>query len=438
MARFGDLTTQLDRGTQGGAGRDDRAYVMVRIGEAADVRPLCEGDALVIGRGEEADVVADDARVSRRHAELVLRGGRLSVKDLGSRNGTRVGGAVLRKDERALARGDEIVVGPIQVTVVAVPLASAAAVETEIDVVAVEPRMRELFALADRLAAVPTPVLIRGETGSGKEIMAERLHLRGPRKSKALVRINCAAVPEALLESELFGHERGAFTGAADRKRGFLELAHEGTLFLDEVADLPLSMQAKLLRALETQRIQRVGGRDEVPVDVRFVCATHQDLDRMVSEGRFRSDLYYRIAGFVLEVPPLRERRDEILPLARRFASLFANKVAQPEPRFSPEVDEALVAYGWPGNIRELKHAVEHAVVLAGAGPLAPEHLPRAVRSPAADSSASMREHVDSAERQAIERALAAADGHRAKAADLLGVSKRTLQYRLAKLGIKG
>ncbi|NUO54679.1 MAG: sigma 54-interacting transcriptional regulator [Polyangiaceae bacterium] len=431
----GELTTQIDVATSpGSAPHEDRAYVMVRIGDDADVHAIDGGAKLILGRGDDADIVVDDTRASRRHLELSLREGRLFAKDLGSRNGTRVGSVVLKSEERPVVRGEEIVVGPAHVTVIALP--SPAATVRLLDVVVRNPKMKAIFELVDRLAGVPTPVLVRGETGAGKEILAELLHRRGPRSAGPLVRLNCAAVPESLLESELFGHERGAFTGATEKKRGFLELADRGTLFLDEVGDLPLAMQAKLLRALETQRIQRVGGREELAVDVRFVCATHRDLEKMVESGAFRGDLYYRIAGFVLEVPPLRERRDEIVPLAEAFAARFAAKLNQPAPAIEHARD-ALEAYSWPGNVRELKNAVEHAVVLAGASPLEPEHLPRAVIAAEAGPPSSMQDHVDSAERAAIERALAAAGGHRQKAAEILGVSKRTLQYRLAKMGIK-
>jgi two-component system, NtrC family, response regulator AtoC len=437
-ARPGEQTTQIDVSTSQAPSREELAYVMVRMGESAEVHSIVAGPPLVLGRGDEADIVIDDAKASRRHAELYLRGERLYVRDLGSRNGTRVGAAVLKSGEQALSRGDEITLGPARITVVAVPARETAARDEDVLVVA-NPRMKELYRLALQLAAVPTPVLVRGETGCGKEILAEQLHGGGPRAQGPLVRLNCAAVPESLLESELFGHERGAFTGATDRKRGYLELAHGGTLFLDEIGDLPLAMQAKLLRALETQRLQRVGGREELTVDVRFVCATHRDLEAMIESGAFRRDFYYRIAGFVLEVPPLRERGDEIEPLYEHFASRFAGKLGRPPPRWTDEARAALAAHSWPGNIRELKNAVEHALVLAGSDPVEPAHLPRnVIEGPATPSTPSMRTHVDSAERLAITRALEQADGHRARAAEILGVSKRTLQYRLAKLGIKG
>jgi two-component system response regulator AtoC len=430
------MTTQIDLGSTSSSRNDDRAYLMVRRGDGAEVHTIADGDCLTLGRDEDADIVIDDSKASRKHVELTLEEGRLSVKDLGSRNGTRVGTSVLKSASRALSRGEEMVVGQTRITVIALP--SAASTVSQADVVVANARMKELFTLIDKLAGVPTPVLVRGETGAGKEIVAGLLHERGPRRGGPLVRLNCAAIPESLIESELFGHERGAFTGATDRKLGYLERANGGTLFLDEIGDLPATMQAKLLRALETQRIQRVGGREEIAVDVRFVCATHRDLERMRDSGGFRGDLYYRLAGFVLEVPPLRERRDEIIPLATSFAARFAKKLGQPPPTLGEAAKRALEGHSFPGNVRELKNAIEHAVVMAGSGVIEPAHLPRTLLSPSSEVSTSMHDHVESAERVAIERALAAAGGHRAKAAEILGVSKRTLQYRLAKLGIGG
>ncbi|NUP08267.1 MAG: sigma 54-interacting transcriptional regulator [Polyangiaceae bacterium] len=440
-----DVTTQMDLASQIGAtdAQDQRAYLVVRTDTVADVRVLDEGGAFVVGRTKDADVVVDDARVSRRNTEIALRGRRLIVRDLGSRNGTRVNATVLKNEERAAVRGDEIVIGPAKITVAATPSAPSAPAPTAVSAaarafVAEDPKMKEIFALVERLAHVPTPVLIRGETGVGKEILADRLHAAGPRARGTLLRVNCAAVVESLLESELFGHERGAFTGATERKRGLVEAASGGTLFLDEIGDLPPAMQAKLLRVLETQRVQRVGGREEVQVDVRYVAATHQDLEAMVERGTFRRDLYYRLAGFIVDVPALRLRRADILPLARRFASAFASKIGLAgAPQLSTEAESYLLDYLWPGNVRELKNAMEHAVVLANGAAIVIEHLPKAVASPPTPESGSMAQEVDSAERRAVDQALEAAGGNRARAAELLGVSKRTLQYRLAKWGIK-
>jgi transcriptional regulator with PAS, ATPase and Fis domain len=365
----------------------------------------------------------------------------LLVRDLGGRNGTRLDGETLRDEERAVMRGQEIGVGPARITVVSLPRGERAGGE---ELVIEDSSMREVMALVDRLAAAPNTVLIRGETGVGKEVIAERLHDRSPRRKGPLVRVNCAAVPESLLESELFGHVKGAFTGATSDKRGFFQAADGGSLFLDEIGDVPLAVQVKLLRALETQRVQPLGSREESAVDVRIITATHRDLEAMVQEQTFRQDLYYRIAGFVLEVPPLRERPLDLAPLARRFLASFGEHLGTVPPALTDGALEALARHAWPGNIRELKNAVEHAAVLAGAGPITAEHLPRTVTAsdegpPAqgveAESPATMREHVEEAERRAIEQALAAAEGHRGRAAEILGVSKRTLQYKLAKLG---
>jgi two-component system response regulator AtoC len=448
MQRQGDITTQIDLASQMGRSEpeDQRAYLVVRTAARAEVRVLAEGESVVLGRGDEADIVVDDTHVSRKNTEIALRGRRLVVRDLGGRNGTKVNGAVLRNDERVVARGDEIAVGPARVTVAAIPTAShapptvgnAAPSETS-GIVAEDPKVKELFALAERLAQVPTSVLVRGETGVGKELVAERLHAGGPRARGPLVRLNCAALPESLLESELFGHEKGAFTGANERKRGMVEAASGGTLFLDEIGDLSLPMQAKLLRVLETQRVTRVGGREDLRVDVRFVAATHRDVDAMVEDGTFRRDLFYRLAGFVLHVPPLRLRPADIGPLAARFAAAFASRIGRAvTPRIDPEAETLLRSHAWPGNVRELKNAMEHAVVLATGTTIGVEHLPDALlAAPVAAPGASMHDEVDGAERRAVERALEAAGGNRARAAEMLGVSKRTLQYRLAKWGAR-
>ena len=438
-----DQTTQLDlSGTQAGRG-EQRAYVMLHLAGKVEVIAIDEGSELVVGRASDADIVVSDGKVSRRHSALRVRGGVLNVRDLGGRNGTKLDGEVLREAERAVMRGQVIGVGPARITVVSLPRGER--VEAD-DIVVEDPQMREVMKLVDRLAAAPTTVLIRGETGAGKEVIAERLHAQSPRRDKALVRVNCAAVPESLLESELFGHVKGAFTGATSDKRGFFQVADGGTLFLDEIGDVPLAVQVKLLRALETQRVQPIGSRDEQAVDVRIVTATHRDLEAMVQAQTFRQDLYYRIAGFVLDVPPLRERPKDIAPLADRFLASFGERLGAPPPALSDAARSVLERHVWPGNVRELRNAVEHAAVLAGAGPIEPEHLPKSVTTPqdvtpslagpASDGNpATMKEHVEEAERRAIEQALAAAEGHRGKAAEILGVSKRTLQYKLAKLG---
>ncbi|HMG24971.1 MAG TPA: sigma 54-interacting transcriptional regulator, partial [Kofleriaceae bacterium] len=245
--------------------------------------------------------------------------------------------------------------------------------------VVIDPLMKQVFKLAERAAQAPISVLVVGETGTGKEVVAEAIHRLSSRAAAPFVRLNCAALTETLVESELFGHEKSAFTGAIAMKRGFFEAAAGGTVFLDEIGEMPLATQVKLLRVLERWRIVRVGGTAEIAVDVRLVCATHRDLETEVARGRFREDLFFRIAAFVIPVPPLRDRRSEILPLATLFAHEIASDLRQPTPGFTPEAMDALQQASWPGNVRELRNAIERAVVLSEGGKIGREHLPEQV-----------------------------------------------------------
>ena len=306
-------------------------------------------------------------------------------------------------------------------------------------VVIADPGMVKLFELARRVANSPTTVLILGETGVGKEVVAEQIHRWSTRAKGPFVRLNCASLPETLLESELFGHEKGAFTGADRRKIGYLEAADGGTLFLDEIGELSAATQAKLLRVIETRRVIRVGGTQELGVDVRIVSATHRDLKTFVSEGRFREDLFFRLSAFVLEVPPLRTRPTEILLLAELFLRQLAARQNVPPPAVEPEAQAALARHGWPGNVRELRNAVEHALVLSGGAAIAFEHLPEAVRGvrPGAPASAGMMKgQLEAMERKTIEEALDAEGGNRTRAARRLGISRRALIYKIGKYGI--
>jgi two-component system, NtrC family, response regulator AtoC len=245
------------------------------------------------------------------------------------------------------------------------------------ELVLADPAMKQLYATIERIAEASLTVLIFGETGVGKELVTEALHRASPRREKPLVKLNCASLPETLLESELFGYERGAFTGADRRKLGFFEVSDGGTLFLDEIGEMPLSLQAKLLRVLERKTITRVGGTQEIAVDVRVVAATHRDLDAEVRAGRFREDLFFRIAGFTVYVPPLRDRKADLLPLAEYFVRKVATESGMTAPQIDDGARAALARHDWPGNVRELKNAMERAIVMQNSGVISVEHLGR-------------------------------------------------------------
>ena len=286
-------------------------------------------------------------------------------------------------------------------------------------------RLREVVDTADRVADKDVPVLITGESGTGKELLARRIHRRSKRAAKPFVAINCAALPETLAESELFGHERGAFTGADRQRAGRFEEANGGTLFLDEVGDLSAAVQAKLLRALEERMVRRVGGARDIPVDIRLIAATNRDL----TEPAFRSDLYFRLAVVRLEIPPLRERIDDIPILARQLLASLARKHGVAVPPLTPEATNALREHRWPGNVRELRNVLERALVLRGAEPIRATDV-------AVETSPSPIASRDELEKERVLEALRQAHGNREEAARFLGVSVRTLYYRLSRLGL--
>jgi two-component system, NtrC family, response regulator AtoC len=310
------------------------------------------------------------------------------------------------------------------------------------ELVVADPAMKHLYATIERIAEASLTVLIFGETGVGKELVTEALHRASPRRGKPLVKLNCASLPESLLESELFGYERGAFTGADRRKVGFFEAADGGTLFLDEIGEMPLALQAKLLRVLERKTITRVGGTQELAVDVRVVAATHRDLDAEVRAGRFREDLFFRIAGFTVYVPPLRDRKADLIPLAESFLRRVAVDNGAAPPRLSDGARAALARHDWPGNVRELKNAMERAVVMQTAGVVDIDHLPDRLRVAAASPAAlpgdgKIRQQLAEIERAAIVEALEQTGGNQTHAAQRLGVSRRTLIYKMEKYGLK-
>lgn len=293
------------------------------------------------------------------------------------------------------------------------------------------PEMQKVTRTIERVAAADVSVMLLGASGTGKELLARGLHDASPRAKGAFVAINCAAIPETLLESELFGHEKGAFTGAVKTTEGKIEQAHGGTLFLDEVGDIPLPLQVKLLRFLQERVIERIGGRRAIPVDTRIVCATHQDVDAMVADGRFRDDLYYRLAEIVVTIPALADRTGDAGLLARHFLRKFAAQMNVAVKGFAPDALAAIDAWSWPGNVRELENRVKRAVIMADGPRVSAADLDLA--EPAdADEAINLKAMREIADRRAIRRALARTEGNISGSAKLLGISRPTL-YDLLK-----
>ena len=302
------------------------------------------------------------------------------------------------------------------------------------NIIGTAPPMQRVFEIIEQVAPSKATVLITGESGTGKELVADAIHQRSPRAGKPFIKLHCAALAESLLESELFGHERGSFTGAATRKDGRFSLADGGTLFLDEIGEISPAIQVKLLRFLQEREFERVGGTQTIHVDVRVIAATNRNLLEEVAKGRFREDLYYRLNVVALEMPALRDRRSDIPALARFFLDRYARDNGKTIDDFAPSMLDTLVSYDWPGNVRELENAIERAVVMATGSQLESKHLPSSVR-PASASVAGMPAIPGSTlaelERYAILETMKAAGGSTSKAAEMLGISARTIQYRL-------
>lgn len=296
------------------------------------------------------------------------------------------------------------------------------------------PRMRRVLDMISTVAGTEASVVIRGESGTGKELIARAIHSQSERRFFPIVALNCGSIPETLLESELFGHEKGAFTGAQYRRKGKIELAHGGTLFLDEIGDIPPKMQVDLLRVLETRRFHRLGGNQEISSDFRLVCATNRDLEALIEEGTFREDLYYRINVFVIDLPPLRERREDIPALTHHFIEKYSRAMGKPVKELGPEVERLLVSYAWPGNVRELENAVERAMVVGKEAGIQASDLPvplaRTTPEPQGATLAAI-------ERRHIERVLGEEDGNITRAAAALGIDRGTLYNKLRRYGIE-
>ena len=380
---------------------------------------------VVIGRADDCDIVVPHPSLSRRHARLRL-GPPLQIQDLGSTNGTRVARKKLHGGEPApLEPGESFRIGKLSFMVVRKSVHASAASAAELEVL--DPTHPS--PLVGEIAKSGVNLLVLGETGVGKEVLAETVH-RLSARSGPLQRLNCSALAPSLVESELFGHVKGAFTGATESRAGLLESAAGGTLFLDEIGELPEAVQAKLLRAIESKEVLRLGSTRPTRVDVRFISATHRDLASEIARGRFRADLFYRLDGLTLTIPPLRRRRDQIGRLALQFLREAHERHHGKKPQqVSPELLRQLQSYDWPGNVRELKAVVERAVLLARGGEVGPSHVRVSPMAPSAPAPPPT--DGDAGEKQRILDALEACAGNQTRAAQKLGMARSTLAVKL-------
>jgi two-component system, NtrC family, response regulator AtoC len=436
-----------------------RRSLVVMSGADVYVHPLPEAGEVTVGRGSWCNVRIDHPSLSRTHLAFVLGAG-IAVVDRGSANGTVVRGTRLDANAQiAIGSNDIVVAGDIALVVQEVGARADAAVRPaaarpsgRIDGAAsgpllLDPAMQRLYEVAARVARGAIGVLIVGETGAGKEVLAEFVHRSSPRAGRPLVRLNCAALTDSLVESELFGHERGAFTGAVRERAGLLETADGGTVMLDEAGELSPSIQAKLLRVIEDRQVMRVGSSRARAVDVRFVAATNRNLEAEVAAGRFRRDLYFRLAGVVLEVPPLRERPVEVEALARAFLAEASARLDGAAPVLAAAAVDALRSHDWPGNVRELRNVIERAVLVQGGGRIEVADLRLSARAevappvvaavePAAAGDTSLPDELAEIERRRILDALETCAGNQSRAAVLLGMPRRTFVKRLTRYGI--
>lgn len=304
-------------------------------------------------------------------------------------------------------------------------------------IIATSPQMQPVMRMIERIAPTQATVLLLGESGTGKEVLARAIHQQSQRAKHPFVAVNCAAIPEALLESELFGYEKGAFTGAVAQTKGKIEYAEGGTFFLDEIGDLPFALQAKLLRFIQERAIERLGGRKEIHVDVRIICATHQNLQNLINQNLFRSDLYYRLSEITIEIPPLRAREGDIIAIGNALLRRYCKEHGGKEKRFSPEAVQAIESYGWPGNIRELENKLKRAVILSDNPLISLEDLE--LKESADDHSMplNLKSVREAAELAAIKRVLHHTDGNISEASKLLGITRPTLYSLLEKHGIQ-
>jgi len=430
--------TTYDLGASDPRPEEYGAWIAVLDDDRRSVHPLPTGHPISVGRSHSCAIQLTDRCASRLHLTLTWNGEQgVELQDHGSRNGTRVDGALVRGRSQ-LSHGSVVEVGASRLMVLVglpeEPDGERFSPVIEADMVAHAPAMLRALSIADRVARSTATVLLLGETGVGKEVVARRIHRESPRHEGPFVAVNASTIVESLAESILFGHERGAFTGAVRARNGVFEEAHGGTLFLDEVGELSLPTQARLLRVLETREVTPVGGTRTRKVDVRLVAATHRDLASMVHAGTFRADLLFRLEVVRIELPALRDRPEDILPLSE----LFLRQLAPDRPVvLSAMAKRALLGHRFPGNVRELRNHLERAVAISEADLIHESDL-EGLRS-AADRSTrgSLRDAVDQSEADAIVAALRACEGNQTRAAERLGISRRTLVYRIKKYGLR-
>jgi DNA-binding NtrC family response regulator len=451
---------------------DPGARLSVSISSGMTVEVRLGQKEVKIGRGHEADLQLPDPSVSRLHAKVFRVGRQYFIADLRSRNGTHADGK--RITQLALEDGNMFQVGPFRIHFhrpvsglhageepTAPPgMASSIGVSPEADpvrgrkrteattdigktafgLIGGSPHVRKLVSTIRRVAASDVPVLIEGETGSGKELVARGIHDASARRERPFIVVNCGAISPELIESELFGHEKGAFTGATAQRKGAFELANGGTIFLDEIGELPITLQPKLLRSLEQKEVKRVGGNDLLLADVRILAATNRNLREEIARKAFREDLYFRIGAITVSIPPLRDRREDVAPIARHFLSGMGTSVSAPLPILSPSALDVMISHDWPGNVRELRNAVQRAVVMTEGGELTGEDfsfLHQTATQGAEPENPSGLSRWEQAERTNILGELARQMGNKTKAARELGIAKSTLFEKLKKYGIR-
>jgi DNA-binding NtrC family response regulator len=419
----------------------DRLQVKVTRGPDQGASAKLRSTSLRIGSAEGNDLVLADPDVSRQHLILTLTPDGVLAEDLESTNGTFLGDARIRS--AFVPAGGEVRVGSTVLEVHAGPEPFVVFPDEEEDrfqgMVSRDPAMHELFALVRQLARTDLPIAVTGETGTGKELLARALHDAGPRKDRPFLVLDCGSVLPELLRSELFGHEKGAFTGADKARAGVLEAADGGTVFLDEVGELDLAVQPNLLRALEMREVTRMGSTKARPVDFRIVSATNRDLAQQVEEGTFRADLYYRLSGVTLELPPLRERLDDLPLVLEAFLADCAARHGTPAPSVSPAALEALREHAWPGNLRELRNAADALCVLANSETIEPRDVDRVVRRKAAPppEGGDVPDTLEEAERRTLLKALESTGWKKKTAARKLGISPTTLYKKIKDYGLE-